>query len=152
MTKILTMENRPKSEVSSPWNIIQLLHGCLVNSQTYSPEVPRTARCTIARGRRPRAIVYRDVRGTEGLWFWLFTKHPWNNCFITQPTCNSFDKQVWNFNPLISVVCRNIEFQLICIIQTFSSDLYHFTTWSVCSFGVLVFTAYVRKTLGCRKY
>ena len=26
---------------------IQLFHGCLVNSQNYSPEVPRTARCTI---------------------------------------------------------------------------------------------------------
>ena len=46
---------------------IQLFHGCLVNSQNYSPEVPRTARCTIARG-RPRAIVHRDFRGTVGLW------------------------------------------------------------------------------------
>ena len=135
--------------------------------------------------------------------------------FITQPTYNSFDKQVWNFNPLISVVfcltldlkkgskhfrnehwsacvwfkpiclilycvvllhyteagskpnqtaqfpcfsseyyCRNIEFQLICIIQTLSCYLYHlihFTIWSVCSFGVLVFTAYVKKTLQRRK-
>ena len=50
-------------------NRIQLFHGCLVNSQNYSSEVLRTARCTIARGRRPRAIVHRDVRSTKGLWF-----------------------------------------------------------------------------------
>ena len=34
------------------WVIKQLFHRCLVNSQNHSPSVPRTSRCTIARGRR----------------------------------------------------------------------------------------------------
>ena len=108
-------------------DIIQLFYDCLVNSQNYSPEVPWTARCTIVRGRRPRAKVHRDARGTEGLWFWLFTKHPWNNCFITQPTCNSFDKHVWNLNPLISVV--------FCLTLGFKKGSTHFRHehWTACA-------------------
>ena len=38
------------------------------------PEVPLTARCTIARSRRPRAIVHRAVHGTEGSSFDYSTK------------------------------------------------------------------------------
>ena len=66
-------------------------------------------------------------------------------------------KLVANLIKLLSfiVLFNNIldtDFQLICIIQTLSYDLYHlnpFITWSVCSCGV--FTGYVRKTLQCRK-
>ena len=36
-------------------NSIQLFHACLGNSQNCCPEVPWTARCTIARGRKAEA-------------------------------------------------------------------------------------------------
>ena len=51
------------------WVIYQLFHGCLVNSQNHSPSVPRTFRCTIALGLRPRAIAHRAVLAPRGYCF-----------------------------------------------------------------------------------
>ena len=86
---------KKKLQISMDWDftpkliyvgrvIKQLFHGCLVNSQNHSPSVSRTSRCTIVPSLRPWAIVHRAILGTLGLYFWLFTKQPWNNCIVAQ--------------------------------------------------------------------
>ena len=71
-------------------NITQLLHACVGNSQNCCPEVPWTARCTIARGRKAEgngASSCPRYRGAVVLS--ISPKQPWNQCFITQPMLKS---------------------------------------------------------------
>ena len=52
MSNNITVKLNDEERRSIEGNIKWLFYGCLVNSENYSPKVPRTARCTISRGRR----------------------------------------------------------------------------------------------------
>ena len=69
------------------WKVDQvikhLFHGFLVNSRNCCPSVSGMTLVLFPEAEWPRATVPNVSPDTEGQQFWLFTKHPWNKCFIT---------------------------------------------------------------------
>ena len=80
---IITQQFTARADLFLKWNSIQLFHACLGNSQNCCPEVPWTARCSIARGWKAKGNGTSSCPRYRG--FVYTAKQPWNNCFITQP-------------------------------------------------------------------